>query len=137
MLAIDRHLLFKGPKPALCRWFSWYDCHQHWRKVSSLRFLVFLLWGMGVGVLTHSSKATSLSLSSVPTEAEGDRKETMREATAKAAKIKAKGRNLLHISLLILQNDSLHRRADIVATALASMRQAHTDQVLECKTPFG
>ena len=43
----------KGPKPALCRWYSWVDSHSHWKSWWHQRLLLFDLWGLGAGVVTR------------------------------------------------------------------------------------
>lgn len=137
-LSTKNKLLFKGPKPALSRWYSWADCHRHWSEVHHLRLLIFIIWGMGAGLLARSGKDDSLQLCSAPPpEPKPEEKVTMREAEAKAARLRGKGKNLLHVALKILQNPNIKRKADIVGQALAAMRSFHGDQIRECRTPDG
>eukprot|EP00974_Lingulodinium_polyedra_P053861 5178356-Lingulodinium_polyedra.AAC.1 len=63
-----------------------------------------LLWGIGCGVLTKRAGQVALSLAKLPSGAAEGGKETMRDQAAKQARIRAKGKNMLHVSLLILLN---------------------------------
>ena len=121
-LSSRRELLFKGARPAISRWYSWVDCHKVWSKVSSLHFLVFLIWGMGSDLLKKNSSAASLQLCAPGASTDDSKKETMRDQHQKAGRLRAKGRSLLHVSLLVLQNVNVRRKAEVVYQSLQAMR---------------
>ena len=127
----------KGPKPSLCRWYSWVDAHAYWRPWFHLRVVIFLFWAMGCGLLTRKTATQSFSLLSGPKAAEEVQKETMREQASKLSRLRAKGKNMLHVSLLILMNPLICRKANMVYEALQAMRLFHGHQVEVCKSPVG
>ena len=126
----------KGPRLALCRWYSWVDSHEYWMSSHWLRALLMTVWALGCGVLTKQAGRVSLSLASAKPSLEG-KKETMSEQAQKAARIRAKGKNMLHTSLLVLLNPHVQRRANCVYWALQPMRLFHGLQVQACKGVLG
>ena len=120
----------KGPKPSLCRWYSWVDAHEHWRPWYHLRVVLFLYWAMGCGLLTRNTATKSFSLLPGPKAPEDVQKETMKEQASKLSRLRAKGKNMLHVSLLILMNPIVFRKANMVYEALQAMRLFHGHQVL-------
>ena len=82
----------------------------------------FLIWGMGSGLVKRCHDDASLGLMGIPTNAEGGKKETLRGQQEKTSKLRAKGKSMLHVSLLILQNPNIKRKAYIVYFALRAMR---------------
>ena len=48
-----------------------------------------------------------------------------------------KGANMLHCALLILLNDSIHRKAKLMMALLQPMRIFHGQQVVQCHSPAG
>lgn len=130
-------LRHKGPKPALCRWYAWCDSHSHWRRFWHLRLLLLYLWGMGCGVVTRGTTAQSFKLSALPSVSWTEKKETMKEQGQKHARIRAKGKSMLHVSLLVLGNPVIKRKADCVYEALQAMRLFHGQQVKTCMTSEG
>ena len=61
----------------------------------------------------------------------------MREQRAKEARVRAKGNNLLHSSLLVLLDPAVYRQTNCVCEALQAMRRPHGDQNRECKGAAG
>lgn len=51
-------LSWKGPKMALCRWFSWHECYRFWQGRSTMLALVMLYWGLQLGYLTEEPGAS-------------------------------------------------------------------------------
>ena len=137
-LSTDNKLLFKGPRPALCRWYSWFDCHRFWKPAHHLRLLTFIVWGLGAELLTRTARGDSLVLGGAPpVEPVSESKVTMREVQASTSRLRSKGKNLLHVALKIMQNPNIKRKADLVSEALLGMRNFHTDQIAACRTPEG
>ena len=127
----------KGEVLALCRWFSWVKAHEHWQPFYHLRLFVMLLWAMSVGLLTKRTEDVSLTLAAVPSQHPEDTKETMREQQAKQNRVRSKGKNMLHTSLLILLNPLVHKKANVVYWLLQDMKTFHGLQVQACETPAG
>lgn len=127
----------KGPKPALCRWYSWVDSHKHWKGYWHMRLLLLYLWGLGCGVITQNTAAQSFSLVGLPKVTWTEKKETMKEAKDKAQRVRSKGKTQLHVSLLILMNSLILRKANCVYETLQEMRLFHGLQVKECSTSAG
>ena len=136
MLRDERRLRSLGPKPALCRWYSWLDSHAYWKPLYHLRPLLMLYWGLGCGVVTKNTESTIMSLLGTP-EVVGGKKETMRDQAAKSQRAHSKGKNKLHVSLLVLLNPLVHRKANCVFLALNAMRKFHGGQVRQCMTTHG
>eukprot|EP00974_Lingulodinium_polyedra_P109723 10613885-Lingulodinium_polyedra.AAC.1 len=137
MLREAKQLRTKGPVLALCRWYSWCDAREHWRPWYHFRLLIALLWAMGAGLLSKKSEEISLSLAQLPSAAAEGRKETMREQQGKQEKLRNKGRNMLHTSLLIMMNPLVQRRANIVFELLKATRIFHGQQIKACHNPTG
>ena len=132
-----KQLTSKGPKPALCRWYSWLDAHRYWSKWYHIRLLLFLYWSMGCGLLKKNTIGQGFGLTTLPQKGAYEGKETMREQAAKQARVNAKGKNRLHVSLMILMNPLVHRRANVAYWVLQSMRDFHGRGIIECETPEG
>ena len=81
-----------------------------------------LLWAMSVGLLTKRTEDVSLTLAAVPSQHPEDTKETMREQQAKQNRVRSKGKNMLHTSLLILLNPLAHKKANAVYWLLQDMK---------------
>ena len=127
----------KGPKPALCRWYSWVDSHDHWRECCHQRLMLLYMWGMGCGVVTKGTGAASFTLSVLPQAIDAAQKETMKDQAAKAARIRAKGKSMLHVPLIILMRPLVLRKAGVVYWSLQPMMAFHGQQVVKRHTVQG
>ena len=87
----DSKLRARGPTPALCRWFSWRDAHEHWVSVCHMRLLICLIWGMGSGLLTAASIREGFPLCKLPEDPDAGGKKTMAEEQATQARVRSKG----------------------------------------------
>ena len=102
------HLSTAGPHYTNCRWYSWAQCFAHGDRCHHSRLLIMLYWGIEEGLVTPNSETKALALLNLKQKA--PEKETMKAAKTKAQGVRTQGRNLLHVSLLLMRNPNLQRQ---------------------------
>ena len=123
----------KGPRMSLRRWYGWWDCFDYWLPYLHQRLLVMLYWAISTKVITGDVQSVRMKLSGLThAHTEKDGKETMEEAKAKQAAVRAKGKNQLHVATLIAMNEAVVRRGKCIYFLLTPMRTAHGEQIKQC-----
>ena len=123
----------KGPRMSLCRWYGWWDCFDYWLPYLHQRLLVMLYWAISTKVITGDVHSVRMKLSGLThAHTEKDGKESIEEAKAKQAAVRAKGKNQLHVATLIAMNEAVVRRGKCIYFLLAPMRTAHGEQIKQC-----
>ena len=123
-----------GPNFTLCRWYSWDTCFSHWDRWHHSRLLLMLYCGILEGLISKDPTTRALEVAGLKKRPE-PKKETMKEAKVTAEKLRAKGKNNLHVALLVLANPLLQRNGRTLHTALAPMKHWHGKQVKACASP--
>jgi hypothetical protein len=124
----------KGPKMALCRWYSFQDCFRYWDPHHHTRLLCMLYWAISSDLLTEESESRSLALKPLKIISEAE-KVTMREARMKTTSLHAQGKNQLHVATLVLLNGNLQRQGRLAYTMMTHMRRHHSHQTESMRSP--
>ena len=125
-----------GPNFTLCRWYSWDECFEYWDRWHHTRLLIMLYQGLVEGLITSDVQTLTLKLEGLQKNDPGAR-QTMREAKATAQKVRAKGKNNLHVSILVMLLPNLQRKWRVLHKALAPMKKWHGEQVRSCQSVDG
>ena len=124
----------KGPKVALCRWYSFQGCFRYWDPHRHSRLLCMLYLPISSDLLTEESASRSLALKPLKISSEGE-KVTMREARVKTTNLHAQGKNQLHVATLVLLNGNLQRQGRLANTMMAHIRRHHSHQTESMRSP--
>ena len=105
--------------------------------VAGFFFLFFVLgvvlvysvryWGISTGVVTRQAADRTVRLQGMASVDLTGEKATMKESKAKLARVRASGKNALHVSALILSEAELQRRLRMVQRTSQSFREWHSE----------
>ena len=118
----------KGPKVALCRWMSFFDCFAWLDKAWHCRLLVGMYWGLALHFIDGSIQSKTLRLKGIQREPAEGAKQTMKEAQACTQKVRDTGKNTMHVVVLLLMQTTLQRKCRIIVMIARSVREAFTHQ---------
>lgn len=132
---------WKGPKMALCRWFSWHGCFRFWRTCWSMRALVMMYWGLNMGYLTEEPGTSILRLAGILREPNKNtstsQAETMREAQAAQNKLYKQSRNQLHVATIVAIDKDIHDTSIVIHLCCRSLHAWHANGLREVRSPQG
>lgn len=126
----------KGPKMAFCRWASFVDCFLHFDSSHHSRVLGMAAWGLNEGIVTKDIGSVTLAIENLySTAPKVDSKAPMREVAAQVKDIRSKGKNQLHVALLVLLLPDLQRRGRTLVTLMLPSREWHSMNVRHMRNP--
>lgn len=134
---------WKGPKMALCRWFSWHECYRFWRGCWSMRALIMLYWGLQMGYLTEEPGTSVLRLSGVlkPVGSEQSKGSshaaTMRQGMAAQKKIYQQSKNQLHVASLVAIDRDVREGSAIIHAGCRSLHGWYAEGLREVRSAPG
>ena len=126
----------KGPKLQTARWHSFLDVFKFWRGYLPLRKLVLTYHGIMEGwLLKKAGLIQSQGAPKGPVHEDTAKKSTSANAESQDARLWANCANSLHVALLILMDQSLLRKADIMWGLAKPLREWHSDQSVFLRSP--
>lgn len=135
-------LQWKGPKMALCRWFSWHECYRFWQGRWTMRALVMLYWGLQLGYLTEEPGTNILERSGVlkpisNNQGNVSQASTMREAKAAQNKLYRQTKNQLHVASLVAIDKDIKEGSAIVHACCRPLHGWHAAGIREVRSAIG
>lgn len=130
-----------GARLVWSRFGSWLDCFVYWDGLWHLRVIAWIVCGILLGFVDHTTakKPVSLSLESASAHAaaSGDANTSTKEAKKKGTiqALRKHGKNMLHSSLLTMLVPNLQRWCRIVYAGASPYRSRHGEQARDNKSP--
>ena len=117
----------KGPRMALCQWFSWYKAALFWDPQWHQRTFILVVWGLSAGYITGDASTRRLGAMKMEAKVSAHEGEvrTKKAQEATASSIRQQGRNTMHLVTLVhMMGWPLQRKLRILMIAArASHRQ--------------